>query len=78
MKINEHLKKECDKAVDFKGKPLKLKLYPPLRNVVEGVHIAKGISILEYRAKVNALSKPRINHLSFTLALKGVQTSKHK
>jgi len=62
MKINEHLKKECDKAVDFKGKLLKLKLYPPLRNVMEGVHIAKGISILEYRVKVNALSKPRISH----------------
>jgi len=76
MKINEHLKKECDKAVDFKRKLLKLKLYPPLRNVVEGVHIAKGISILEYRAKVNALSKP--SHLSFTLALKGVQTYKQK
>jgi hypothetical protein len=64
--------------MDFEGKPFKLKLYPPLRNIAKGVHIAKGKNILEYRAKVNALSKPRINHPSFTLALKGVQTSKHK
>jgi hypothetical protein len=64
--------------MDFEGKPFKLKLYPPLRNVAKGVHIAKGKSILEYRVKVNALSKPRINHPSFTLALKGVQTYKHK
>jgi hypothetical protein len=31
MKINEYRKKGCDKAMDFKGNPLKLKLYPPLK-----------------------------------------------
>jgi hypothetical protein len=28
MRINEHKKKGCDKAVDFKRNPFKLKLYP--------------------------------------------------
>jgi hypothetical protein len=45
---------------------------------MEGVHIAKGGIFLEYRAKVNALSKLRHNRLSSTLALQGVQTFKHK
>jgi hypothetical protein len=31
MKINEYRKKGCDKAMDFKGNPLKLKLCPPLK-----------------------------------------------
>jgi len=31
MKINEYRKKGCDKAMDFKRNPLKLKLYPPLK-----------------------------------------------
>jgi hypothetical protein len=26
---------------------------------MEGVHLAKGGNVLEYRAKVNALSKPK-------------------
>jgi hypothetical protein len=58
--------------MDFKGNPLKLKLYPSLRNVVEGVHLAKGGNILEYKAKTNALLKPRNNHPSTTLALQVV------
>jgi len=45
---------------------------------MEGVHLAKGGNILEYRVKVNALSKPRLCHPSFMLALKGLQTSKRK
>jgi len=69
MNINEYHKKGCDKAVDFKGNPLKLKLYPPLRNVVEDVHLAKGGNILEYRAKEKALSKPKKSHPSTTLDL---------
>jgi hypothetical protein len=44
-----------------KGNLLKLKLYPPLRNATEGVYIAKGGNTLEYRAKANALSKPKNN-----------------
>jgi hypothetical protein len=45
MRINEHGKKGRDKVVDSKRNPLKLKLYPPLRNIEEGVHLAKGGNI---------------------------------
>jgi hypothetical protein len=45
---------------------------------MEGVHLVMGENILEYKVKVNALSKPRHCHPSFMLALKGLQTSKHK
>jgi hypothetical protein len=45
---------------------------------MEGVHFAMGENILEYRVKVNALSKPRHCHPTFMLALKGSQTFKHK
>jgi hypothetical protein len=55
--------------MDSKGNPFKLKLYPPLRNTMEGVYFTKGGNILEYKAKVNALSKPRSNHPSTTLIL---------
>ncbi len=48
------------------------KLYPPLKNVVEGVHLVKGGNILEYRAKANALLKLNSSHLLTTLALQGV------
>jgi hypothetical protein len=68
MWINEHRKKGCDKLVDFEGNPFKLKLYPPLRNAMEGVLFAKGGNILEHKANVNALSKPR-SYLSTTLVL---------
>ncbi len=69
MRINEHRKKGCDKVVDFERNPLKPKLYLPLRNAMKGVYLAKGGNILEYKAKINALSKPRSNHPSTTLAL---------
>jgi hypothetical protein len=69
MRINEHQKKGCDKAVNFKKNHLKLKLYPPLRNLAKGVYLAKGGNIIAYRAKTNALSKLRSNHLSTTLVL---------
>jgi hypothetical protein len=69
MKINEHRKKGCDKVVDFKKNIFKLKLYPPLKNVAEGVYLVKGGNILEYTAKANALSKPRNSHPSTTLIL---------
>jgi len=42
-------KKGCDKVVDSEGDPLKLKLYPPLRNAMEGVYFAKGGSIWNIR-----------------------------
>jgi hypothetical protein len=45
---------------------------------MEGVHLAKGGDILEYRATVNALSKLQHNHLSSLLALQGIQTFEHK
>jgi hypothetical protein len=37
MKINKHRKKGCAKAMDFEMNTFKLKLYPPLRNIMEGV-----------------------------------------
>jgi hypothetical protein len=40
-----------------------MNLYPPLRNAMEVVHLVKGGNFLEYRAKVNALAKPKNNHL---------------
>jgi hypothetical protein len=45
---------------------------------MEGVHLAKGGNLFEYKAKVNALSKLRHNRPSSTLALQGVQTFEHK
>jgi hypothetical protein len=45
--------------VDSERIPFKLKLYPPLKNKMEGVHLVKGGNILEYKVKMNALSKPR-------------------
>jgi len=78
MRIYEHQKKGCDKVVDFERNILKLKLYAPLRNAVESLHLVKGGHILKYRAKANTFSKPRHNHLSSTLALKGVQIFEHK
>jgi hypothetical protein len=64
--------------MDFERNPFKLKLYPPLRKVAKGVYIVKGGNILEYKANVNALSKPRNSRPSITLTLKLVQTYKHK
>ncbi len=69
MKINEHLKKGCDKVVDCQRNPFKLKLYSPLKNVAKGVYLVKGGNILEYKAKMNALLKPRNSHPSTTLTL---------
>jgi hypothetical protein len=69
FKINEHRKKGCDNVVDFEWSFLKLKLYPPLKNVAKGVYLVKGGTIIEYRAKANALSKPRTIHPSITLIL---------
>jgi shikimate kinase len=59
MKLNEHKKKGCDKVVDDHGNKLKLKLYPPLRNIIESIIIAKGGNVLEYKVKLEALSKPK-------------------
>jgi hypothetical protein len=64
--------------MDFEGYFLKLKLYAPLRNATEGVYFAKGGNILEYKAKANALSKPRNSRPLTTLALQLVQTFEHK
>jgi hypothetical protein len=69
MQINEHQKKGCDKVVDSKGSPLKVKLYPPLINTTEGVYITRGGNLMEYRAKANALLKPRNNHPLTTFVL---------
>jgi hypothetical protein len=45
-RINEHQKKGCDKVMDSKRNLFKLKLYPPLNNAMEGVHLVKGGNIL--------------------------------
>jgi hypothetical protein len=42
------------------------------------VYLAKGGNILKYKAKANALSKPRSSYPSITLTLQLVHTSKHK
>jgi hypothetical protein len=55
--------------MDSKRNPLKLKLYPPLRNAMEGVYLAKGGNIQEHKTKVNALLKPMSSCLSTTLIL---------
>jgi hypothetical protein len=78
MKINEHQKKGCDKAIDFEKNPLKLKLHPPFKNATDGVYLVKGGNTLEYRAKANALSKPRSSHHLTTLILHLIQTFEHK
>jgi hypothetical protein len=77
MRINEHKKNGCDKVMDFERNPFELKLYPPLRKMVEGVYIVKGGNSLEYWAKENALSKPKNSHPSIALVLKPVQMYKH-
>jgi hypothetical protein len=59
MRLNEHRKKGCEKAMDEDRNPLILKLYLPLKNVVEGVILAKGGNGLEYGVKLEASSKPR-------------------
>jgi len=69
MRINEHRRKGCDKVVDSQINPFKLKLYLPLKNVAKGVYLVKGGNILEYKAKTNALSKPRSSRPSTTLTL---------
>jgi hypothetical protein len=78
LKIKEYQKKGCDKAMDFEGYPLKLKLYPPLKNTTESVYLAKGGNILKYMVKANALSKPRSSCALITLTLQLIHTSKHK
>jgi len=64
--------------MDSERNPLKLKLYPPLKNATKGVYFAKGQNIFEYKAKANALSKPRSCHPLTTLALQLVQKFEHK
>jgi hypothetical protein len=61
MKLNEHTKKGCEKVVDDHGNQLTLKLYPPLKNTIEGNILAKGGNVLKYKAKLEALSKPKRN-----------------
>jgi len=45
------LKEGCDKVMNSEGNPFKLKLYPPLRNVMEGVYFEKGGNILDIRRR---------------------------
>jgi len=77
MKINEH-KKKGGKKCECQRKLFHIQVVPNIKNIMEGVHCARGGNILEYLVKKNALSKPRHNHLSSTLTLQGVQTLQHK
>jgi hypothetical protein len=52
-RINEHCHKRCDKTFDLDEKPLKLKLYPPLRNMAKGMFPLKGGNVLDYKARVD-------------------------
>ncbi len=59
MRLNEHRKKGCEKAVDEDKNPLTFKLYLPLKNAAKGVILAKGGNVLEYRAKLEISLKPK-------------------
>jgi len=52
-----------------------LKLYLPLKNKVKGIIFAKDGNVLEYKVKLEALSKPRCNHI---VVSKLVPSIKHK
>jgi hypothetical protein len=78
MRLNEHRKKGCEKAMDEDGNPLILKVYPPLRNVVEGVILAKGENVLEYGAKLEASSKPKQSHAIVTKIVPLMQQKRKK
>jgi hypothetical protein len=66
MRLNEHRKKGCEKTMDDDGNQLTFKLYMPLKNTIEGVILVKSGNVLEYKAKLEALSKPRCSHFVIT------------
>jgi len=66
MKLNEHRKKGCEKTMDDDGNQLTLKLYLPLKNTIGGINLANSGNVLEYKVKLEALSKPRCNHFVIT------------
>jgi len=78
MRLNEHRKKGCEKALDDHGNQLTLKLYSPLRNVIEGNILAKSGNVLEYRVKLEALSKPKHSHPAITKIVPLVQQKRKK
>jgi hypothetical protein len=64
MRFNGYKKKGCKKAVDDDGNhELTFKLYLPLKNKVKGIILAKGGNVVEYKVKLEALSKPRCSHV---------------
>ncbi len=67
IRINEHW--GCDKIMDAKRNPFTNKLYPPLKQRNKRHASYKNENILEYRAKLNALSKLRHSHPLFILTL---------
>ncbi len=77
MRFNGYRKKAYEKAVDDDGNhELTLKLYLPLRNKVKGIILANGGNALEY--KVEALSKPRCNHLIVSKLVPPIQQKRKK
>ncbi len=71
MRLNEHRKKGCEKAVDDNGNQLTLNL--PLKNIIEDVILAKSGNVLEYKANLKALSKPRCSHFVVTKTISVAQ-----
>jgi hypothetical protein len=66
MRLNEHRRKGCEKTMDDDGNQLTVKLYLPLKNIIEGIILAKSGIVVEYKAKLKASSKPRCNHFVIT------------
>ncbi len=64
MRFNGYRMKGFKRAMDDdRNHELTLKLYMPLKNKVKGIILAKGRNVLEYKVKLEALSKPRCNRV---------------
>jgi hypothetical protein len=62
MKINKHHHKWCNKEFNLNKKPLKLKHYPSLKNVVENMLLVKDGNVLDYMVIVDqTLAKLKCN-----------------
>jgi hypothetical protein len=78
MRLNEHWKKGCKKVIDDNKNQLTFKLYSPLKHLIEGIILAKGGNVLEYRAKLEASSKPMRNHITIMKTVPPMQQKKKK
>jgi hypothetical protein len=79
MKFNGYRKKGCEKAVDDdENHQLALKLYLPLKNKVKGIILVKDGNALEYKVKLEPLSKPRCNHIIVSKLVPPIQHKRKK